>query len=155
MSTILTLNQRQIRIVGFMKALLILREETVLRHIVRISILLSVSVSAAIAQPTGANAQPRHARTKDTTASISRTATLRDLLSEAVVKGRVRRASSDEVRPEVGATVPLSIPLRPLPAAVLKLKPAWRGYEFFVSGKEVAIVQPTTSKIVELVPYAK
>ncbi len=153
MSTILTLNQRQIRIVGSMKALLILREETVLRHIVRISILLSVS--AAIAQPTGANAQRRHARTKDVTASISRTATLRDLLSEAVVKGRVRRASSDEVRPEVGATVPLSIPLRPLPAAVLKLKPAWRGYEFFVSGKEVAIVQPTTSKIVELVRYAE
>ena len=99
--------------------------------------------------------QRRHARAKDMTGSISRASTLRDLLSQAVVKGHVRRVGSDEVRLEVGATVPLSIPLRPLPAAVVKLKPAWRGYEFFASGKEVAIVQPTTSKIVELVRYAE
>jgi hypothetical protein len=89
------------------------------------------------------------------TGSISRTSTLRALINEMVVKGHIRRVSSDEVRLEVGAIVPLSIRLRPLPASVVKLKPAWRGYEFFVSGKEIAIVQPTTSKIVELVRYTE
>ena len=110
---------------------------------------------AASIQSDTTSVQRRHAGTKDMTGSISRASTLRDLLSQAVVKGHVRRVGSDEVRLEVGATVPLSIPLRPLPAAIVKLKPAWRGYEFFVSGKEVAIVQPTTSKIVELIRYAE
>ena len=109
----------------------------------------------ASTQSDGASVQRRHARTRDMTGSISRTSTLRALINEMVVKGHIRRVSSDEVRLEVGAIVPLSIRLRPLPASVVKLKPAWRGYEFFVSGKEIAIVQPTTSKIVELVRYTE
>ena len=107
------------------------------------------------AQPDGASVQRRHARTGDTTGSISRTSALRALINETVVKGHIRRVSSDEVQLEVGAIVPLTICLRPLPTSVIKLKPAWRGYEFFVSGKEVAIVQPTMSKIVELVRYTE
>jgi hypothetical protein len=103
----------------------------------------------------GASLDRRHARTRDATGSVSRLSALRAAFDQSIIKGQVRRAGSVDVPLKVGATVPLTIHLRPLPAAVVRLKPAWRGHEYFVSGKEIVIVEPTTSKIVDLVQYTE
>jgi hypothetical protein len=100
-----------------------------------------------------AGPRPRHVRIGDATGSVSGVSRLQALIGQTMVKGHVRQAGGIELK--VGAVVPLTIHLRPLPASVVKLKPAWQGHEFFVSGNQVAIVQPTTSRIVELVRYAE
>lgn len=100
-----------------------------------------------------AGPRPRHARTGDATGSVSRMSRLQALISQTMINGHVRQAGGVELK--VGAVVPLTIHLRPLPASVVRLKPAWQGHEFFVSGNQIAIVQPTTSRIVELVRYAE
>ena len=89
------------------------------------------------------------------TASISRPSALHAAFRQSIAKDRVRRVGGINAPLKVGAIVPATIPLRPLPASVLKLKPAWQGHEFFVFGKEIVVVQPKTSKIVELVPYTE
>ena len=109
----------------------------------------------APAQAGDASIHGRHAQSSDATGSISRHSALRAAIRQSSVKSRVRRVGSIDVPLKIGAIVPPTIRLRPLPASVVSLKPAWRAHEFFVIGKEIVIVQPRTSKIAELVQYTE
>ena len=100
-------------------------------------------------------AVPGPARSGDVTGSISRPSALHAALRQSLLKERVRRVGGMDGPLKVGAIVPATIHLRPLPTSVVRLKPAWQGHEFFVYGKEIVVVQPRTSKITELVPYTE
>ena len=51
----------------------------------------------------------------------------------------------------VGAPLPGEVDLRPLPPAVVELAPEYRGFESVVVHDQVAIIDPSTRRVVELI----
>jgi hypothetical protein len=51
----------------------------------------------------------------------------------------------------VGTVVPRSVRLVAVPAPLIEIHPAWRGFMYFVHGDEIIIVEPGTLKIVAIV----
>ena len=51
----------------------------------------------------------------------------------------------------VGTTVPRSVQLAAVPSAIIEIQPAWRGYEYFVVGERVVIVDPDTMQIIAII----
>ncbi|MDA9436262.1 DUF1236 domain-containing protein [Bradyrhizobium sp. CCBAU 51627] len=54
----------------------------------------------------------------------------------------------------VGTVVPRDIHLQPLPAEVVEIVPQYRGYNFVLVKDEIVIVEPSTYKIVTVLPYS-
>jgi hypothetical protein len=54
----------------------------------------------------------------------------------------------------VGATVPRNITLRPLPASIIEINPAYRSYRYVVVRDEIVIINPQTYHVVEVVPLS-
>ncbi|MDA9399013.1 DUF1236 domain-containing protein [Bradyrhizobium sp. CCBAU 45389] len=54
----------------------------------------------------------------------------------------------------VGTVVPRDIRLQPLPAEVVEIVPQYRGYNFVLVKDEIVIVEPSTYKIVTVLPYS-
>lgn len=54
----------------------------------------------------------------------------------------------------VGTVVPRDIRLLPLPAEVVEIVPQYRGYNFVLVKDEIVIVEPSTYKIVTVLPYS-
>ena len=52
----------------------------------------------------------------------------------------------------VGTAVPRDVRLQTLPADVVEVVPQYRGYSFFVVRDEIVIVEPSTYKIVTVLP---
>ncbi|MGZ5872926.1 MAG: DUF1236 domain-containing protein [Bradyrhizobium sp.] len=48
----------------------------------------------------------------------------------------------------VGTRVPREIGFHPLPAEIVTIYPEWRGYEFFLVGDQIVVVDPRTFEIV-------
>jgi hypothetical protein len=44
--------------------------------------------------------------------------------------------------------VPSSVRVVEVPPAIVKIRPAWKGYRYFVYNDEIIIVEPRTLKIV-------
>ena len=63
---------------------------------------------------------------------------------------RVARVDFD-VR--VGTVVPREkVKFAPLPSTIVEIQPAWRGYEYFLVGDQIVVVDPATLRIVAVVP---
>jgi hypothetical protein len=54
----------------------------------------------------------------------------------------------------VGTAVPRDVRLQPLPAEVVEIVPQYRGYNFVLVKDEVVIVEPSSYKIVAVLPYS-
>ncbi|MTV17306.1 MULTISPECIES: DUF1236 domain-containing protein [Bradyrhizobium] len=54
----------------------------------------------------------------------------------------------------VGAAVPRDVRLQPLPAEVVEIVPQYRGYNFVLVKDEIVIVEPSSYKIVAVLPYS-
>jgi hypothetical protein len=52
----------------------------------------------------------------------------------------------------IRAPVPRTVTLHPLPAAVVEVHPAWRGYRFILVRDEIVVVDPGTMLIVAVIP---
>ena len=52
----------------------------------------------------------------------------------------------------VGTRVPRDVRFNPLPAEIITVYPGWRGYEFFLTGNEIIVVNPRTLEIVAVLP---
>jgi hypothetical protein len=48
----------------------------------------------------------------------------------------------------VGTVVPRTVKFAPLPTVLVEVYPEWSGYEYFIVGEEIIIVEPKTYKIV-------
>jgi hypothetical protein len=66
--------------------------------------------------------------------------------------GKVQRAPNIDVNQvSIGASLPGEVILDPLPPTIVDLVPEFRGYDYFVVGDEVVIVDPTTRQVVEII----
>lgn len=54
----------------------------------------------------------------------------------------------------VGTAVPRDVRLQPLPAEVVEIVPQYRGYNFVLVKDEIVIVEPSSYKIVAVLPYS-
>ncbi|MTV19057.1 MULTISPECIES: DUF1236 domain-containing protein [Bradyrhizobium] len=54
----------------------------------------------------------------------------------------------------VGTAVPRDVRLQPLPAEVVEIVPQYRGYDFVLVKDEIVIVEPSSYKIVAVMPYS-
>jgi hypothetical protein len=50
-----------------------------------------------------------------------------------------------------GTVVPTTVELREVPADIIRVVPAWRGYRFIVVKNQIIIIEPSTRKIVTVV----
>jgi hypothetical protein len=48
----------------------------------------------------------------------------------------------------VGTAVPRSVRIAAVPLTIIEFQPTWRGYEYFVVGQQIVIVDPRTMEIV-------
>ena len=51
-----------------------------------------------------------------------------------------------------GNVAPRNVTLQPLPPDVVRAHPAWRGHMYFLAGDQIVIVEPTTLRIVSILP---
>lgn len=54
----------------------------------------------------------------------------------------------------VGTAVPRDVRLQPLPTEVAEIVPQYRGYDFVLVKDEIVIVEPSSYKIVAVMPYS-
>jgi Protein of unknown function (DUF1236) len=54
----------------------------------------------------------------------------------------------------VGTVVPRDVRVQPLPAEVVEIVPQYRGYDFVLVKDEIVIVEPSSYKIVAVMPYS-
>jgi hypothetical protein len=52
----------------------------------------------------------------------------------------------------VGVAVPRSVKLAAVPTTIIEIQPSWRGFEYFLVGDQIVIVNPRTMEIVAVVP---
>jgi outer membrane biosynthesis protein TonB len=89
----------------------------------------------------------------NSTVSVNLTTEQRATIRSTVLKGGdVPRSARVDFQINVGSTVPRTVRIVQLPATVIQIHPAWRGYMYFVVGDEIVIVEPGTMRIVAVVP---
>ncbi|MDQ8732255.1 DUF1236 domain-containing protein [Bradyrhizobium sp. LHD-71] len=72
----------------------------------------------------------------------------RTTIRQQVLTERAPRANNVNFQVNVGTVVPRDVRVVEVPPAIVKVRPAWRGYRYFVYNDEIVIVEPRTLKIV-------
>jgi hypothetical protein len=114
-------------------------------------------------QPNGANsnttAQQPDNRTNTAQSPSSRVNTSvnigereRTRVSQSIDRLNVRPLNNVNFALSVGTVVPRDVHFEPLPADVVEIVPQYRGYDFFVVRDEIVIVEPSSYKIVTVMP---
>ena len=75
----------------------------------------------------------------------------RSRLHTAVARLDTRPLTRVNFSVSVGTVVPRTVELRPLPASIVEIIPAYRDYDYFVVRNTVVIVEPETHKIVDVI----
>lgn len=84
--------------------------------------------------------------------SASLTSEQRTKIRQTIVRqGNAPRVANVNFSVSVGTTVPRSVRLVAVPVAIVEIQPAWRGYEYFMVGDQVVIVDPDTMQIVAII----
>jgi hypothetical protein len=78
----------------------------------------------------------------------------RTRISQSIAHLNVKPISNVNFSVSVGTVVPRDIRLSPLPAEVVEVVPQYRGYNFVVVRDEIVIVEPSSYKIVAVLPQS-
>lgn len=76
----------------------------------------------------------------------------RTRVTQSIARLNVRPLNNVNFSQSVGTVIPRDIHLQTLPADVVEIVPQYRGYNFFVVRDEIVIVEPSTYKIVTVLP---
>jgi len=76
----------------------------------------------------------------------------REKIRTTILHEGVRPETNVNFNMAVGTMIPRTVMLYALPAEIIVMEPAWRGYEFFLVTDEIVIVEPGTLRIVAVVP---
>jgi len=87
-----------------------------------------------------------------TRASVNLTPEKRTRIREVIVQQRnAPRVSSLNFNVSIGARVPRTVRFVALPRTIVEIEPAWRGFEYFMIGDEIVIVDPRSMEIVAII----
>jgi len=76
----------------------------------------------------------------------------RTRVTQSIARLNVQPLNNVNFSVSVGGVVPRDVRLQTLPADVVEVVPQYRGYDFFVVRDEIVIVEPSTYKIVTVLP---
>lgn len=79
---------------------------------------------------------------------VNLTTEQRTTLRQSVLTTSAPRVDSVNFAVNVGTVVPSSVRVVEVPSAIVKIRPAWKGYRYFVYHDDIIIVEPRTLKIV-------
>jgi hypothetical protein len=93
-------------------------------------------------------------RGNSTNVNVNLTSEQRTKIHSIIVADRsAPRVAHADFDVRVGTVVPREkVKLAPLPSTIVEIQPAWRGYEYFLVGDEIVVVDPATLRIVAVVP---
>jgi len=75
--------------------------------------------------------------------------TAKERIQETVIRsGSAPRMDNLRITVRVGAPIPRSFRLVPVPAEIVTINPQWNGFLYFVSGDEVVVVDPNSYQVV-------
>ncbi len=75
----------------------------------------------------------------------------RTKISTVIKSQNVRPVTNVNFSISVGTHVPRNVGFHPLPAEIVTIYPEWRGYEFFLVGNQIVVVNPRTLEIVDVI----
>ncbi len=78
----------------------------------------------------------------------------RTRISTSISRLNVQPLANVNFSLSVGTVVPRDVRLQSLPAEVVEIVPQYRGYDFVLVKDEIVIVEPSSSKIVAVMPYS-
>jgi len=87
-----------------------------------------------------------------TRATINLTPEKRTRIHEVIVQQRnAPRVSSPKFNVSIGARVPRTVRFAALPQTIVEIEPPWRGFEYFMVGDEIVIIDPRSMEIVAII----
>src|SRR5215468_11478283 len=87
-----------------------------------------------------------------TRATINLTPEKRTRIHEVIVQQRnAPRVSSPKFNVSIGARVPRTVRFTALPRTIVEIEPEWRGFEYFMVGDEIVIIDPRSMEIVAII----
>jgi hypothetical protein len=88
-----------------------------------------------------------------TNVSVNLSPEQRTKIHQVIVSDRnAPRLARVDFQLNVGVAVPRSVKLAAVPATIIEIQPSWRGFEYFLVGDQIVIVNPRTMEIVAVVP---
>src|SRR6202158_453912 len=104
------------------------------------------------AQPS--STQPNTAQSSSSNVSVSAnlSESQRTRVTESIARLNVAPINNVNFSLSVGTVVQRDVRFQPLPADIVEVMPQYRGYSFFVVRDEIVIVEPSTYKIVDVLP---
>lgn len=102
--------------------------------------------------------QPASSQTSTANSSTSANVNINDQqrtrITASISRLNIQPLTSVNFSLSVGTVVPADLRLQPLPAEVVEVVPQYRGYDFVLVKDEIVIVEPSTKKIVTVLPYS-
>ncbi|GIQ75511.1 hypothetical protein BraRD5C2_39520 [Bradyrhizobium sp. RD5-C2] len=95
-----------------------------------------------------------HSSNTDVTAAVNINDQQRAHISTSISHLNVQPLTNVNLSLSVGTAVPRDVRLQPLPADVVEIVPQYRGYNFVLVKDEIVIVEPSSYKIVAVMPYS-
>jgi Protein of unknown function (DUF1236) len=80
--------------------------------------------------------------------AVNLTTEQRTTIRQTVLTPSAPRATNINFSISVGTVVPSTVRVVEVPDTIIKIRPAWKGYRYFVYNDEIIIVEPRTLKIV-------
>ena len=118
-----------------------------------LALLASVGIASA-QSPTSPTAPAPAAKSQDSmkqNGSLQLNAQQKAAIFQSVTKEKVKSPPPANMQVSIGAQVPASIELYPLPANVVSEVPAAKSYKYTVAQNQVLIVDPTNMKIIDVI----
>ena len=116
-----------------------------------LALLMSVGVASA-QSPTSPTAPA--AKSQDSmkqSGSLQLNAQQKAAIFQSVTKEKVKSPPPANLQVSVGAQIPASVELYPLPANIVSEVPATKTFKYTVAQNQVVIVDPTNMKVVEII----
>lgn len=104
------------------------------------------------AQSTNPPSNTAQSPSTNVNASVNINDQQRTRVTESISRLNVQPVTNVNFSLSVGTAVPRDVRLQTLPAEVVEVVPQYRGYSFFVVRDEIVIVEPSTYKIVTVLP---
>ena len=108
--------------------------------------------SAATQQPNNQTNTAQSPTSTNVNISANLNDTQRTRVTESITRLNASPVTNVNFSLSVGTVVPRDIRLQPLPADVVEIVPQYRGYNFVVVRDEIVIVEPSSYKIVDVLP---
>jgi len=93
----------------------------------------------------GASTSEREMTSRNVSLTTEQKSTIR---SKVLTNAAPRLEGGADFDVKVGAVVPRTVRVSPVPQTIVEIEPAWRGFMYFVRGDEIVIVDPRTLAIV-------